>query len=636
MHQFQQIPFFALAIMLIHFILLLVPLVYGKIVTYDFNISYVQGNPDGTKDRRLIGINNQWPVPTIRVHKHDTVIINVLNQISTNTSLHFHGLFQKGSNAMDGPQMVTQCPIPSGSSFTYNFTVDQVGTYWYHSHTGNQYGDGLRGLFIIEDDQVPFEFDEEVTLTLSDWYHLESTQLIQKFMSRYNPTGAEPIPQNSLFNDTRNVTWNVMPDTTYMLRIVNMGLFTSQYLTLEDHLFTIVEIDGVYVEPVTTQALYIAVAQRVTVLVNTKSTASKNFRFVNIIDRDMLDIVPPDLQLISTNYMSYGASNNPKPYNGNDAKFYEEYVALLEVYDDFNLKPLNKTSILNDPDYQIVVDFKMDNLGDGVNYAFFNDISYTPPKVPTLYSVIHSGDLYDDILIYGSNTNSFILQKDEIIEIVLNNNDPGKHPFHLHGHIFQTIYRSPAGDDDDNPIIYNPSNPEHNKFPETPMLRDTIVVNPNGFIRLRFKADNPGVWLFHCHVDWHLEQGLAITLIEAPRDLQTQNVPTQHFDVCKAGNISSIGNAAGNYGSHQQWLDLTGELLQPPPLPSGFTTKGYVGLLLCTIVAIYGVLTIYQYGMEDVKSEDNVAMAQKLTKLLNDYGTMESEGISLQSDVVVD
>ena len=96
-------------------------------------------------------------------------------------------------------------------------------------------------MFIIEDDddQIPFKFDEELTVSVSDWYHKSGGALMDKFLNRYNPTGAEPIPQNSLFNDTKNVTWLVKPDTTYFMRIVNMGLFVSQYLAIEDHKFTI-------------------------------------------------------------------------------------------------------------------------------------------------------------------------------------------------------------------------------------------------------------------------------------------------------------------------------------------------------------------------------------------------------------
>ena len=147
--------------------------------------------------------------------------------------------------------MVTQCPIPPGETYLYNFTIDdQVGTYWYHSHTSGQYGDGMRGVFIIEDDDFPYDYDEEIVLTLSEHYHDYSKDLMPGFLSRFNPTGAEPIPLNILFNETRNNTWKVEPGKTYLLRIANTGRFVTQYLWMEDHEFTVVEVDGVYVEKI--------------------------------------------------------------------------------------------------------------------------------------------------------------------------------------------------------------------------------------------------------------------------------------------------------------------------------------------------------------------------------------------------
>ena len=93
-------------------------------VTYDFNITWVRANPDGIFERPTIGINGQWPLPVMTATKGDTVIVNVDNQLGNqSTTLHFHGLFQNGSTSMDGPASVTQCGIPSGSKFTYNFTV---------------------------------------------------------------------------------------------------------------------------------------------------------------------------------------------------------------------------------------------------------------------------------------------------------------------------------------------------------------------------------------------------------------------------------------------------------------------------------------------------------------------------------
>lgn len=97
---------------------------HAKTITYDFNITWVTASPDGAVGRPTIGINGQWPIPEIRSTTGDRVIVNVHNHLGNqSTSLHFHGLFMNGTAEMDGPSFVTQCPIPPGGSFTYNFTV---------------------------------------------------------------------------------------------------------------------------------------------------------------------------------------------------------------------------------------------------------------------------------------------------------------------------------------------------------------------------------------------------------------------------------------------------------------------------------------------------------------------------------
>ena len=87
--------------------------------------------------------------------------------------------------------------------------------------------------------------------------------------------------------------------------------------------------------------------------------------------------------------------------------------------------------------------------------------------------------------VYGDYTNSYVLEKGDVVEIVLNNDDAGKHPFHLHGHNFQAVYRGPEDDGH-----YNPAN--MTDFPAMPMRRDTLMVRPNGNFVIRFVADNPG------------------------------------------------------------------------------------------------------------------------------------------------
>jgi iron transport multicopper oxidase len=96
----------------------------AALITYDFNITWVRANPDGLFERPTIGINNQWPLPVMTGMVGDQIIVNVDNQLGNqSTTLHFHGLFQNGTTEMDGPAQVSQCGIPPGSKFTYNFTV---------------------------------------------------------------------------------------------------------------------------------------------------------------------------------------------------------------------------------------------------------------------------------------------------------------------------------------------------------------------------------------------------------------------------------------------------------------------------------------------------------------------------------
>lgn len=162
-------------------------------VTLDWTIDWVTAAPDGYS-RPVIGINGQWPCPVLEANLNDTVVVNLQNNLGNETTgLHFHGIRQYGSPDMDGPVAASQCSIPPGSSFTYQFVVcrqsygknrvhymrtdrfasqvDRPGTYWYHSHEMGQYPDGLRGPLIIHDPDDPYadEVDEEIIMTVSDW-----------------------------------------------------------------------------------------------------------------------------------------------------------------------------------------------------------------------------------------------------------------------------------------------------------------------------------------------------------------------------------------------------------------------------------------------------------------------------------
>ncbi|CEL02165.1 Putative Multicopper oxidase [Aspergillus calidoustus] len=558
----------------------------AKTHNLEWNMTWVTANPDGLQPRPVIGINNEWPLPLLNFTKGDRVIANVRNQLGNqSTSVHFHGFFQNGTNEMDGPPDLTQCAIPPNETMVYNFTIDQSGTYWYHSHTKGQYPDGWRQALVIHDEDDPYngKYDKELVISLSDWYHDQMPGLLRQFISVSNPTGAEPVPKSALMNDTQNLTIPVEPGKTYLLRLANIGAFASQYFWIEDHEMQIVEVDGVWTEPANASMIYIASAQRYSVLVTMKNESTANYAMVGSMDTDLFDTLPDTLNYNVTGWLVYDESAE-RPAAKDVAEF--------DYYDDYTLVPYDKIEAYPDADMTITLDLTMDNLGDGANYAFFNGISYVAPKVPVLYSVLTTGSAATDAAIYGTDTNAFVFDKGDVIDIVLNNDDTGKHPFHLHGHNFQVLWRS--GDDEGH------YNLENATFAPIPVRRDTLIAPPSGNFLVRFVADNPGVWFFHCHIEWHMDAGLAAVMVEAPTYLQEHlAIPQNHYDVCAASGTLTAGNAAGNT---EDFYDLTGENRAVAPLPAGFTARGIVALVFSCVAAFLGLASIVWYGVAPIKN----------------------------------
>lgn len=337
----------------------------------------------------------------------------------------------------------------------------------------------------------------------------------------------------------------------------------------------------------------------------------------------MLDVIPKDLELNATSFMVYN-KDAPMPE--------QNFVDSIDDYlDDFYLEPMDKEELYPEADHVITVDVVMDNLRNGVNYAFFNNITYTTPKVPTLMTVLSSGDDATNPFIYGTNTNTFVLEKDEIVDLVVNNMDTGKHPFHLHGHIFQTIYRDRPYDDAIGEVPHAFDDSNHTAYPQVPMKRDTVYLNPQSSMVLRFKADNPGVWFFHCHLEWHLIQGLAIVLVEDPKGIQetqSQHLTANGLQVCSNANVLSEGNAAGNT---DDMFNLKGENIQEKKIPSGFTGKGIVAMTFSCLAGILGVLMITVYGFSEISEPE--------LKVMNDLRLEPEEVVeksTISSEVTTD
>ena len=129
--------------------------------------------PDGVS-RSAMAVNGSIPGPTLIADWGDQVIVHVTNKLTTSnngTSIHFHGLWQQGTNENDGVSSITQCPTAPGESITYKWRATQHGSTWYHSHFALQAWQGVFGGIVINGPATA-NYDEDLgMLFLNDWDH---------------------------------------------------------------------------------------------------------------------------------------------------------------------------------------------------------------------------------------------------------------------------------------------------------------------------------------------------------------------------------------------------------------------------------------------------------------------------------
>ena len=408
-----------------------------------------------------------------------------------------------------------------------------------------QYPDGFRGAFIVHDPKPPFQYDEEFTITLTEWYHRQMPDLLHEYQSAENLAagGHEPIPDSALINDSNNAQFKVLPNKTYLVHIACVGNWPGHTWVFDGHDMTVVEVDGVYIEPYTvgSKMLRIAPGQRTSVLIHTKPDASQNFAIWDTIDINMMFIyenrpIPDGYNPNVTAWLVYDESKPLPP---------PPVLHEFNFVDDLDFTPLDRQAALGPVDKQIVLDTFTAAI-DGIPRFVVNNHTYIPQDVPSLYTAKTIGkDLASNPEVYGQ-VNPFVVKYGEVVEIIINNYHNNLHPWHLHGHQFQVLQRTDVDGGYFNGTIGDLGHP--------PVRRDTIMVQNYGHAVIRFKADNPGVWLLHCHIEWHVEAGLIATIIEAPETFeQVEAPPKDHLAVCAAYPDPSNGNAAGKQG-----LDLNG------------------------------------------------------------------------------
>ncbi|KAH8110260.1 Fet3 protein [Phellopilus nigrolimitatus] len=569
-----------------------------------WNITYVEGvNPDGLFPRRAIGVNGSWPPPPIDVSTNDTLVLHAFNSLSEPTTLHHHGMYFNGVSWMDGAIAVSQCGIPPGETFTYTVPVNasgQHGSYWIHAHAMGHYVDGLRAPLTLHPPT------EEYTVVLGDWYHQEHSVLIKQFISIANPGGAEPVPDAALIYFAQNGTYlngyggnatlPFEPGKTYRLRVVNTAAFSMFYFWIDGHAMRIIEVDGTDTQEAPVDLLALTVAQRYSVLVTARNDSTPASWAVHAnMDTTMFDTVPDTLNPNATASISYATGAPLEPPATIDAYSETNDTALVPIPAVAQYAPAART-------VPLLVAFN--TMTDGTNRATFNNITYDAPIVPTVFSAL---SLDADVGPGSAEVASaygpwnFILSVNETVDIVVMNSDTGNHPFHLHGHKFQIVGRGTDYTSSD-PAL----NPPVVEGQANPVRRDTVQVDAGGRATLRFVADNPGAWFFHCHIEWHLESGLAVTFVTSPTAMLAaaadDPVPGFLYDQCAALGVPTAGNAAGLNST----TDLTGLPLGPFLQNNGWHARGIGAMAGCVLTAVLGMASVSWYALGERLSDAEV------------------------------
>ncbi|KAF9067751.1 laccase [Rhodocollybia butyracea] len=516
---------FSLASLAIHLIY-----VYGLDVIRNngsLHIVNKQLSPDGfERPTVLAGVtpnSASFPGPLIIGDKGDHFnlnVINTLNQLSMNqtTSIHWHGLFQKHTNYQDGPSFVTQCPIASNHSYLYNFTVPgQAGTFWYHSHLGVQYCDGLRGALVIYDPQDPqaylYDVDDETTvITLADWYHSLALQVLAH--------GGPAISNATLINgqgrypggpDVGLAVINVHYGKRYRFRLISTSCDPNYLFSIDDHPnLTIIEADGVSTVPVTVNQIQIYAAQRYSFVLNANQPVGNYW--IRSVPNTPLAGTPPNDSFangINSAILRYNGAPNTDPTTSPPSAF-------AVVASDKILHPLRNPQAPGEP---FPGGAHVINMSIGFTSPSFtiNNISFVSPSVPVLLQILSGTHKAQHLLPAGSVYGLPINQTIEINLIGSSTAVGSPHPFHLHGHTFSVVK---AFDSE----VFNFQNP---------VQRDTTPVVAGNTTTIRFVTDNPGPWFLHCHIDFHLAAGLAVVMAEDADDVKVNDpVPAEWKALC--------------------------------------------------------------------------------------------------------
>ncbi|KAJ3669055.1 hypothetical protein LUZ60_011005 [Juncus effusus] len=521
--------------------------------------------------QNIITVNGQYPGPTIEVKEGDTLVINVVNQAQYNVTIHWHGIRQKRTAWADGPEFVTQCPVRPGESYKYRFTIEgQEGTLWWHAHS-SWLRATVYGALIIHpkgNNSYPFEKpSREVPILLGEWWNANPIDVINEAQK----TGAAPNISDALtingqpgdlFNcsseDTTTVP--VKAGETTLFRFINSALNTEMFVSIANHKMTVVGADASYTRPFTTSVILISPGQTTDVLVkmdqpvtsyyiaahayssaqgvafdNTTTTAILEYDCGCSIKGGIKPIFPylpafndtSSATAFTTGLRSPSKVKIPEPIDEN--LFFTVGLGLISCSKGQKCGGPNNTRFaasMNNNSFVLPSTVSILQAHRyGVNGVFTTDFPAKPPVQFDYTAQNISQALQQPI----KGTKVYPLKFGSKVQLVLQGTNivaGENHPIHIHGYDFYILAEGFGN--------FNPKKDTGKFNLVDPPMRNTVGVPVGGWAVIRFVADNPGVWLMHCHLDVHITWGLATAFLveDGVGELESLEAFPADYPVC--------------------------------------------------------------------------------------------------------
>ncbi|AES79259.1 putative laccase [Medicago truncatula] len=530
--------------------------------------------------KSMVTVNGQFPGPRIVAREGDRLIIKVVNHVQNNISIHWHGIRQLQSGWADGPAYVTQCPIQTGQSYVYNYTIKgQRGTLFWHAHISWLRSTLYGPLIILPKKNVQYPFakpHKEVPIIFGEWFNTDPEAIIaQALQTGGGPNVSDAYTINGLpgplYNCSAKDTFKlkVKPRKTYLLRLINAALNDELFFSIANHTLTVVEADAVYAKPFVTNTILIAPGQTTNVLLKTKPHYP-NATFL------MLARPYATGQGTFDNSTVAGIIEYEIPFNTHHSNSSLKKLPLLKPIlpqlndTSFATNFTNKLHSLANAQFPANVPQKVDKhffftVGLGTNpcqnknqtcqgpngtmfAASVNNVSFIMPTTALLQTHFfgqnngiyttdfpskpmnpfnYTGTPPNNTMV-SNGTKVVVLPFNTSVELVLQDTSilgVESHPLHLHGFNFFVVGQG-FGNFDSN------SDPQNFNLVD-PVERNTVGVPSGGWVAIRFLADNPGVWFMHCHLEIHTSWGLKMAWIVLDGKLPNQKVLPPPVDLPK-------------------------------------------------------------------------------------------------------